>query len=216
MHKSPKISVLMSVFDTEFSLVKRAIDSVLSQTFQEFELIVIDDGSQNDPNNLLLTYVKQHEDRVTYLRHKNCGQSESINKGIKNCTGDYVTIIDADDEYKIDHLGLCLNKMLEYDLIASNTTTVVDKEQDYYVPDKHDITKMIHVDECILFATLFGRKEVFDNLKFQKKYAADALFFEHASLKYKAQKVDLRSYIYYRNNPNSLCAKMKNNLTNPL
>ena len=54
------------------------------------------------------------------------------------------------------------------DLIASTTITVVDKEEDYYVPDKFDRSKVIHVDDCVLFATLFGKKEVFKTLNFHR------------------------------------------------
>jgi glycosyltransferase involved in cell wall biosynthesis len=206
----PKISVLMAVYDTDFSLVKRAIDSVLNQDFQDFEMIVIDDGSQNGTQNQLLNYVIQNEIKISYLRHANCGQSESINRGILNSTGEYITILDADDEYKPNHLSSCLNAIESLDLIASTTETIVDSLDDFYVPDKYDQNQLIHVDECILFATLFGKKDVFMNLKFQKKYAADAQFYESASQMYEVKKVNLRTYIYYRNTPNSTCAKIKN------
>jgi glycosyltransferase involved in cell wall biosynthesis len=209
MQYSTTISVLMAVYNTEFALVKRAIDSVLNQTFQNFELIVIDDGSDNDAQHQILSYVKQHENKVVYLRHKNCGQSKSINRGVLNCNSPYITIIDADDEYSPNHLLSCLSEMHCTDLIASTTQTIADNEADYYVPDKHDLTQMIHVDECILFATLFGRKEVFESLKFQDAYAADAHFFESAALRYKVRKVDLRTYVYYRNIPGSICAQIK-------
>lgn len=211
MENNPTVSVLMAVYNTDFFLIKRAIDSVLNQDFQDFELIVIDDGSQNDPENRLLSYVQKHENKITYLRHANCGQSKSINRGILNSKGQYITILDADDEYKLNHLRACLQEMKYLDLIASTTKTVVDKEEDYYVPDRHDHNQLIHVDDCILFATLFGKKEVFTSLKFQEKYAADAHFYEHASKKYRVKKVDLRTYIYYRNIPNSICANMKRN-----
>jgi glycosyltransferase involved in cell wall biosynthesis len=206
----PKISVLMAVYDTDFSLVKRAIDSVLNQDFQDFEMIVIDDGSKNGTQNQLLNYVIQNESKISYLRHANCGQSESINRGILNSTGEYITILDADDEYKLNHLSSCLDAIESLDLIASTTETIVDSLDDFYVPDKYDQSQLIHVDECILFATLFGKKDVFFNLKFQKKYAADAQFYESASQRYEVKKVNLRTYIYYRNTPNSTCAKIKN------
>ena len=200
----------MAVYDTDFSLVKRAIDSVLNQDFQDFEMIVIDDGSQNGTQNQLLNYVIQNEIKISYLRHANCGQSESINRGILNSTGEYITILDADDEYKPNHLSSCLNAIESLDLIASTTETIVDSLDDFYVPDKYDQNQLIHVDECILFATLFGKKDVFMNLKFQQKYAADAQFYESASQMYEVKKVNLRTYIYYRNTPNSTCAKIKN------
>lgn len=203
------ISVLLAVYNTEFNLVKRAIDSVLAQDFQSFELIIIDDGSDSMLGNLLLDYVKLHEDRIIYLRHKNCGQSKSINRGIKNSSGSYIAIIDADDEYKTNHLTSCLKEMQHADLISSYTETVVDKPEDYYVPDKFDISKSVHVDDCTLFATLFGKKEVFTTFKFQNIYAADAVFYSQASLHYRVKKVNLRTYIYYRNNPNSICEQMK-------
>jgi len=209
MENKIRISVLMAVYNTDFFLVKRAIDSVLNQDFQDFELIVIDDGSHNDSQNQLLNYVKKHENKVIYLRHQNCGQSKSINRGILNSKGAYITIIDADDEYKPNHLRLCLREMKYNDLIASTTKTIVDREEDYYVPDKYDISQVIHVDDCILFATLFGKKEVFTTLKFQDMYAADSHFYEAAAKKYIVNKIDLRTYVYYRNIPNSTCAKMK-------
>lgn len=209
MEKRSKISVLLAVYDTDFHIVKRAIDSVLAQDFQDFELIVIDDGSHNDPQNQLLEYVKKHENKITYLRHRNCGQSKSINRGILNCNSEYITIIDADDEFKPNHLRACLQEMRHADLIASTTETIVDHENDYYVPDKYDTSQVIHVDDCILFATLFGKKEVFTTTHFQDVYAADAHFFESAAQKYSVKKVDLRTYIYYRNMPNSVCSKIK-------
>jgi glycosyltransferase involved in cell wall biosynthesis len=211
VEKKVKISVLLAVYNTDFFLVKRAIDSVLTQDFQDFELIVIDDGSDNDPQNQLFNYTKRYANKITYLRHRNRGQSKSINRGIANSKGEYITIIDADDEFKPNHLRFCLQEMKYADLIASTTETVVDDEQDYYVPDKYDINQLIHVDECILFATLFGKREVFKNIKFLDMYAADAHFYECASQKYVVKKVDLRTYIYYRNIPNSICATIKRN-----
>jgi hypothetical protein len=100
-------------------------------------------------------------------------------------------------------------KMNSFDLIASTTETIVNKEADYYVPDRFDNNKVVHVDDCIMFATLFGKKEVFTSLKFYDMYGADANFYERAQKQFLVQKLDLRTYVYYRNNPNSLTAKVK-------
>lgn len=199
----------MSVYNTEFSLIKRAIDSVLNQDFQDFELIIIDDGSLYHCQNPIVQYAEKHEDKIVYVRHQNCGQSQSINRGIVNSAGEFITVIDADDAYKPQHLRYCLQEMYSTDLIASTTETVVDTEDDYYVPDKNDFKQVIHVDECILFATLFGRREVFSSIKFQGGFAADANFYERAAQQFRVRKVDLRTYIYYRNIPNSICATIK-------
>ncbi len=204
----------MAVYNTDFVFVKRAIDSVLNQTYTNFELIIIDDGSDNSSHVQLLNYVILHQDKITYMRHLNIGQSLSVNYGVKISNGDYITIIDADDEYKPNHLLNCLNEMESVDLIASTSKTIVNNEADYFVPDKNNNNKLIHVDNCILFATLFGKKTVFENIPFQTKYAADATFYELAAKNYLVKKVDLRSYIYYRNNPNSVVGQIKkiNNL----
>lgn len=208
--ESIKVSVLMATYNTDLSLVKRAINSVINQDFQNFELIIIDDGSTNDSQNLLQKFIQNFEEKIIYIRHANTGQSHAINRGILNSVGEYITILDADDEYKPNHLSNCLRAMQSADLIASNTETIVASVDDFYVPDKFDFKKNIHVDDCILFATLFGKKEVFMKLKFSKIYSADSDFYERASHHFRVKKLDLRSYVYYRNNPNSTCAMLKN------
>ena len=210
MQHPATVSIIMAVYNTPYTLVKRAIDSVLNQTFQDFNLIIVDDGSDHDPFHRLINYVEKYRQKITYLRHENCGQSESVNIGILQSKSKYITMLDSDDEYEPHHLEACIMEMQHADLIASTTQTIVDNEEDYYVPDKYDRTKNVHVDECILFATLFGKKEVFTALKFHNSYAADAHFYERAAEQYNVKKVNLRTYIYYRNNPNSICAKMKN------
>ena len=124
-------------------------------------------------------------------------------------SGQFIAIIDADDEYKPNHLRACLKEMKDADLIASTTHTIVDQEDDYYVLDRQDDSKLIHVDDCVLFATLFGKRKVFESLKFQNIYAADARFYERVAEQYRVKKLDLRTYIYYRNSPNSACSAMK-------
>ena len=209
MLKQAKISVLMAVYNTNFSYIKRAIDSVLLQDFQDFELIIIDDGSNSTNRESLLQYAQKNEDKIVYIRHSNRGQSESINRGVLNSVGEFITILDGDDEYKSNHLSSCLREIKEEDLICSTTETIVDTKDDYYVPDKNDLTKLIHLDETVLFGTLFGRKKVFSSIKFKNGFAADADFYERAESQFRVKKVDLRTYIYHRNIPNSICSTIK-------
>ena len=199
----------MTVFNTEFFYTKRAIDSVLQQDFQDFELIIIDDGSKENDRESLLNYVEKYENKISYIRHSNRGQSESINRGVLYSQGEYITIIDSDDEYKSNHLSTCLREINEMDLICSNSETIVDSENDYYVSDKNDLTKLIHLDEVILFGTLFGRKKVFTTIDFKTGFAADSDFYERATQLFRVKKLDLRTYVYHRNIPNSICAIIK-------
>lgn len=219
MHRTtePTVSVLMTAFNTPFHLAKRAIDSVLRQDNQSFELLVLDDGSHLELSLLLEQYCQLHQAKVRYTRHSNCGQSQSINRGVLASRGAYITVIDSDDEYKPNHLSACLNEMRYADLISSFTETIVTSADDHYVPDKYDNQKTIHVDECTLFATLFGKREVFETLAFKSMYSADSEFYARASLHYPTRKVDLRTYIYYRNNAHSITESLKKRAAhNPL
>jgi glycosyltransferase involved in cell wall biosynthesis len=204
-----KVSVLMTVYNTDFFYTKRAIDSVLQQDFQDFELIIIDDGSKENNRESLMDYVEKYENKISYIRHSNRGQSESINRGVLYSQGEFITIIDSDDEYKPNHLSTCLREINEMDLICSNSETIVDSENDYYVSDKNDLTKLIHLDEVILFGTLFGRKKVFTSIDFKTGFAADSDFYERATQLFRVKKLDLRTYVYHRNIPNSICAIIK-------
>ena len=206
-----KVTVLMTVFNTNLLYTKRAIDSVLNQDFQDFELIIIDDGSKENNRESLMDYVEKYEDKISYIRHSNRGQSESINRGVLYSLGEFITILDSDDEYKPNHLSACLSEMNELDLICSTSETIVDNDNDYYVPDKYDQTKLIHLDEVILFGTLFGRKKVFNSIYFKTGFAADSDFYEQATNLFRVKKLDLRTYIYHRNIPNSICATIKKN-----
>jgi glycosyltransferase involved in cell wall biosynthesis len=216
MLKQIKVSVLMTVFNTNLVYTKRAIDSVLNQDFQDFELIIIDDGSKENNRESLMDYVEKYEDKISYIRHSNRGQSESVNRGVLYSLGEYITIIDSDDEYKPNHLSTCIREIDGLDLICSTTETIVDDDNDYFVPDKNDQTKLIHLDEVILFGTLFGRKKVFTSIDFKTGFAADADFYEQATKLFRVKKLDLRTYVYHRNIPNSICATIKKaNLIKP-
>jgi glycosyltransferase involved in cell wall biosynthesis len=206
------ITVLMATYNTPFNMIKRAIDSVLNQDFKDFELIILDDGSEIEISCKLLEYIQNFDTQISYFKHKNRGQSHTINRGILLCNSPYVCFIDADDEYKVNHLSTCLNAMADYDLIATHTDTVVNGFDDHYLPDKHNNNDTIHVDDCILFATLFGKTEVFKKNYFENKYGADSTFYEQVSKNYNVAKIPTRTYIYYRNNSNSITAIMKNNI----
>jgi hypothetical protein len=131
--------------------------------------------------------------------------------------GEFITILDSDDEYKPFHLSACLQEMENVDLICSTAETVVNSSDDYYVPDKNDLSKPIHLDDAVLFGTLFGHQKVFKSIDFEGGFAADSAFYERAQIQFRAKKVFQKSYIYYRNNPNSTCAVLKRELSsNPI
>ena len=207
--KRVRISVVMAIYNTPFELFKRAIDSVLNQDFKDFEIIVVNDGSEDVLSKQLLDYCIMHEEKICYIYSKNVGQSRAVNRAVHFASGEYITIIDADDEYKPNRLSSCLNEMKSVDLISSLTETIVSKEEDYYVADKHDLHKNIHVDDCTLFGTLFGKSEVFKSINFESVYGADSFFYDEAQKIYQVRKSNCRTYVYYRNIATSVSAMHK-------
>lgn len=207
--KSPRVSIIMAVYNRDFSMVKRALDSVMAQDFKDFELIVIDDGSHVALGSDILDYVARHEEQLTYIRHKNIGQAFSVNKGILNSVGEYIGFIDSDDEYKPGHISACIENMNGYDLIASTTENIATCPEDLFVPCKDNPTGYIFIDECIVFGTLFGKREVFENVPFRNLLALDPDFYERAKEKYITQKLNLRTYKYYMGLPDSNMTREK-------
>src|ERR1700719_1618949 len=92
--KSIPISVVMSVFNGQAFLVE-AIESILGQTFRDFEFVIVDDGSTDSPPEILNRFAKQDE-RIRIHRHANKGRAESLNIGIALANGEYIARMDAD------------------------------------------------------------------------------------------------------------------------
>ncbi len=88
----PKVSVIIPTFNCAVYL-PQAIESVLGQTWQDFELIVVDDGSTDDTCQVLAPY----QNRLVYLYQENQGESSARNKGIQVAQGEYLAFLDSDD-----------------------------------------------------------------------------------------------------------------------
>ena len=89
------ISVVMATYNTELSMLKEAVDSILDQTFKDFEFIIIDDGSDNG-SDVYLRSVRDGRVKIIYNPH-NIGITKSLNIGFKHAKGKYIARMDADD-----------------------------------------------------------------------------------------------------------------------
>jgi len=90
-----KVSVIMSVYNNQ-DFVSGAIDSILGQTFNDFEFIIINDGSTDETEKIIRRYQKQ-DDRIVIISQENKGLTRSLNIGIDNAKGEYIARQDADD-----------------------------------------------------------------------------------------------------------------------
>lgn len=94
--KSPlKLSVLMPVYNAEIYLAE-AIKSVLTQTYHDFEVVIVDDGSTDSSPDILERFSKS-DPRIHVIRQKNKGIVAALNKGLQQCHGAYIARMDADD-----------------------------------------------------------------------------------------------------------------------
>jgi len=97
----PKVSAVIPTYNRR-ALVHKAIDSVLAQTYRDFELIVVDDGSTDGTENDLKT---RYGDLITYIRQENQGESAARNRGIAQARGEYIAFLDSDDLWSPDKLA---------------------------------------------------------------------------------------------------------------
>lgn len=107
---SPRISVVIPCYNRE-STISRAINSVLAQDFDNWELIIVDDGSDDESLNIIKKFTDQDLRINCYRMEKNSGAAAARNLGIKNSTTEYISLLDSDDWYEISFLRLSLEKI---------------------------------------------------------------------------------------------------------
>lgn len=101
------ISVVIPVFNRAH-LIERTLDSVFAQSFRNFEIVVVDDGSVDGLRDAV---ARRNDDRIIYVRQLNRGASAARNRGIDEARGDYIAFLDSDDCYLPHHLEAAANAL---------------------------------------------------------------------------------------------------------
>ena len=115
MANIPKISVIVPVYNTE-RFLQRCIDSVLAQTYQDFELLLIDDGSKDSSGVICETYAAK-DARIRVIHKENTGVSDTRNLGLDVARGKYLFFLDADDFWlQSDSMSMFVQKAEEHNL----------------------------------------------------------------------------------------------------
>jgi len=113
--KNPKVSIIIPAYNMA-STLETAIESTLSQSFINFELIVVDDESTDNTRDIVSKFLKEgvkEDSRVSYIFQKNKGRGGALNTGIKNSKGLYITFLDADDTLSENSLKTRVNALDE-------------------------------------------------------------------------------------------------------
>lgn len=144
--KNPKISIIIPVYNGA-NYIRESIDSALSQTYDNYEVIVVNDGSNDD--NKTDEIVKSYGNKVKYYLKENGGVSSALNFGISKMEGEYFSWLSHDDKYtpyKLENLVKLLNKMDSLDAqntiamsklcFIDNQSNIVDKAKSDLIPNK--------------------------------------------------------------------------------
>lgn len=117
----PQVSVIVPAYNFGH-LISQTLDSIKAQTYPSWECVVIDDGSTDDTKQVVAAYA-QREHRIKYVYQDNQGLSAARNCGIRECAGEYVQFLDADDfieERKLEQHALYLKQHAEVDVVYGN------------------------------------------------------------------------------------------------
>lgn len=130
-----KISVIVAVYNTE-KYVERCLNSLLNQTYQNLEIIVVEDGSTDNSKEVLKKYADNKKIKIIYNK-KNSGLSYSRNVGLENVTGDYIGYIDSDDYVDLDYYEKLMQAIIDNKAeIAICDMKIVDEETNTEVISK--------------------------------------------------------------------------------
>ena len=200
----PLFSVVLTTYNRA-ALLKRALDSLVSQTETDWEAIIIDDGS-TDKTSLLIEPYLQNGNSIQYIYQKNTGYAMAKNSGIFLSKGKFITFLDSDDEYSPTHLQTRKEILLNHpgtDFLYGGVEVLGNQ----FVPDRFNYSKMIPLSECVIGGTFFIKRQVAISLNgfSNTPMGSDADFFERIN---KAQ-ANIResfipTYLYHRDNENSI------------
>lgn len=215
---NPLISIIVPVYNAE-KYISKCIDSILSQTFKDFELILINDGS-TDNSDLICDKYASIDNRVKVFHKQNGGAGSARNLGVQKAVGDWIMFVDADDWIEPECLDICSKYISRnIDLIVFSCNWAADSR----LPDRECVTPSDfrdilprYIDKVVFtspWCKLF-RKDIINDLhlKFNEKLLAfgeDTLFvFGYLKAIKSMQLLSNELYHYViENNKNSLSKK---------
>ncbi|MCK4533221.1 glycosyltransferase family 2 protein [bacterium] len=161
----PLISVIITTYNRKIFL-NTAIESVLKQNFQNFELLIIDDGSTDNTKETVNSFI--HE-KIKYIYQKNQGVSSARNRGIKSAQAPFISFLDSDDTWKKNKLEIQYKTMLDNpQYLLSHTEEIWYKNAKILNPRKihkkhhgnifHQSLKLCAISP----STVMARKDLFD------------------------------------------------------
>ena len=175
----PMISVIVPVYNAE-KYLQRCVDSILKQSFTDFELLLIDDGSHDRSGELCDEYAKK-DNRVRVFHKENGGVSSARNVGLDNASGEYISFVDADDYLETNAMSDSLF-IDGYDLIQiprNAGSYLKHYTHDIICKSQREYLKFIYRNFYFECWGRFYKRRIINGLKFDEhvKIGEDLLFF---------------------------------------
>lgn len=168
----PLISVIMSTYNENKSIVSKAVDSIIHQTLSDYEfIIVLDNPCNTEVRNLLEQYRKNDNRIILIYNEKNIGLTASLNRALRACKGDYIARMDADDIAHLNRLEEQYKYINDNDLDISGTLInridendeIIAKARSYSYPPEC-IEKLLLLDNCVPHPSWMVKQSVYKKL----------------------------------------------------
>lgn len=213
MKDNPKISIIVPIYNSE-KYLSRCIDSILSQTYKNIEIILVEDGSP-DNCGLICDDYSRKDSRVKVIHQKNKGVSAARNIGLDYATGDYIGFVDSDDYIELDMYDTLwrLIKETEADIACismiihdeNGRPLVVDEKQAVWIYTSEEAIRNMFFDNTTTCGHLWNKlykAELFHNLRLDEMMKAreDALIMWelfNRSNRIVYQRIGKYHYMYY-------------------
>lgn len=220
MDERPLVSVIIPIYNVE-DYIHECINSVLDQTYQNIEVILIDDGSPDRCPEICDEYVEKDK-RVRVIHKTNGGLSDARNCGIKNAMGEYLTFVDSDDVISSDMIQYLYRLCIKYDVLMAQCNHVTENPIFDAIIDGQERGTIIRKERCmnellgkygISFCVSWGKlfhRTVLDTIKFPVGKPHEDVYTTHLYFE-AAEKIAFttKRLYYYRQRESSLKAQEK-------
>ena len=209
----PLISVIIPVYKVE-RFLHRCIDSVIHQTYTNWEMILVDDGSPDTSGDICDEYAKKDE-RIKVIHQKNKGLSGARNAGLDKALGEWIYFLDSDDYIKDNTLEEMIRYSNDgyYDVVSATTVALLANGVFYQSEKAEAETDINKIRKGVLLDTVWNlacakliKATIFENLRFplnrvrEDLYMVPHIFFAAKT----ARVVPISFYVYSKENANSL------------
>ena len=170
MDKTPKISVIMSTYNESLDELKKSIDSIINQTYQNIEFIIVSDNPEN--KNIKIAVQAANDQRIKFIENKeNIGLVQSLNRAISKATGNFIARMDADDISRENRLKDELQYMQQnnLDIVGSfieiiNESGTVQKNAMRFPITASRVKLFMRWGSCLAHPTWLAKSKVYQTL----------------------------------------------------